>query len=352
MSGGPQLRMTARGAATLPRLLVAAAVLAVAALAGLWLAGVAAPGGAGGLAGPWNRLVVWIFEEQARFHRLLTGALGALRDREGGAALAASATLVGASFLYGVFHAAGPGHGKAVIGTYLLTQRRQLRRGIALAVASSFCQGLVALLLVYGLIGLAGWLPRDSGLAVSWSERLSFALVAGVGLLLALRALRALWRRGRASPAAEAAQEHRHAHHHGGAEGCPACAHGPSAAELARAGDWRSGLGIVLSVGLRPCSGALVVLVFARASGLDAAGIAAVAAVSAGTAITVSALAWLAVNARDLAGRVAERSERLAAGRAALLGELAGLAGGLVILALGLSLLEASFAPVHPLGLR
>lgn len=331
-----------------PLLALGALALVALTLGGLWLAGAFSPGSTG----PWSRLVFWILEQQNHFHRALTGELGALRGRQGPSALLASGALVGLAFLYGVFHAAGPGHGKAVIATYLLTQGQAMRRGIALAVASAFCQGLVALLLVYGLIGLAGWLPRESGVAVAWSERLSYLLVAGVGLLLLLRALRALWRRASSGGTGHAAGHAHHQRHDHGHEGCEACAHGPSAEQIARAGDWRASLAILLSVGLRPCSGAVVILVFARAVGLGWAGVAAVAAVSLGTAITVSALAWLAVHARELASRVAERSERLGRSRLMLLGEAAGLAGGLVILALGLSLLDSSFAPAHPLGLR
>ena len=65
-------------------------------------------------------------------------------------------------FLYGVLHAAGPGHGKAVLTTYLLTHRQQLQRGIVMGISAAMLQGISAVVLVYGLIGLAGWLPRET----------------------------------------------------------------------------------------------------------------------------------------------------------------------------------------------
>ncbi len=356
-SGGP-------GALVVPLLFVA--VLAGAALGGLWLAGALSAEGVRtpvGEIGAWDRLVAWILAQQAGFHRTLTGELEGLQGERGATAVLAAGALVAASFLYGVFHAAGPGHGKAVIATYLLTQRQEVRRGVALAAASSFCQGAVALVLVYGLVGIAGWLPRETGQAVAWSERLSFLLVGGVGLLLMLRAASGLWRLRRGPAEAGTCDSHHHhhrhrhhSHHHADDAGAhDDCGHLPSATQLAAARDWRADLGIVLSIGLRPCSGAIVVLVFARAVGLAWAGVASVFAVSLGTAVAVSLLAWLVVHARRSAVALAESSERLGRGglgRAArVAGLAAGLAGGLVILALGASLLSASFAPVHPLGL-
>lgn len=59
----------------------------------------------------------------------------------------------------------------------------------------------------------------------------------------------------------------------------------------------------MLAVGLRPCSGALIVLTFALLNGLYLGGILSVFAMSIGTAITVSALACLAVGAKDVAIR-------------------------------------------------
>jgi ABC-type nickel/cobalt efflux system permease component RcnA len=55
----------------------------------------------------------WINAYQQEFYRSLTGALKAMR--EDGSKLW---VLIGLSFAYGVFHAAGPGHGKAVIVLY------------------------------------------------------------------------------------------------------------------------------------------------------------------------------------------------------------------------------------------
>ena len=85
--------------------------------------------------------------------------------------------------------------------------------------------------------------------------------------------------------------------------------HGPEPAELAGPGGWRRGFGAILAVGLRPCSGAILVLVFALAQGLFWAGIAATFVMGLGTAITVATIAVMAVSAKDLARRLSAGRE-------------------------------------------
>ncbi len=284
--------------------------------------------------GPWDQAVAWLFEQQRLLHRQLAGHLHALAANG-----AAGWALAGVSLAYGVFHAAGPGHGKAVIATYLLTQESHLARGIGLAVSSALVQGVVAVVVVYGVLFVAGWLPRDARSAVAWSERLSFALLAMLGLFLAARAAARLAASFR--PAGITAIGSR-----GIGCGC-ATSLAPGQRHLARAADWRGRVAVVLSIGLRPCSGAVLVLVLANSMGLPWAGIGAVAAMSAGTAVTVAALAALTVGARRWAvSRLGRRT--VGVERAA---NAVGMVGGGIIAALAVSLLAASFGPVHPLGL-
>ena len=84
-------------------------------------------------------------------------------------------------------------------------------------------------------------------------------------------------------------------------------AHGPEPQELSGADGWRRGLSAVLAVGLRPCSGAIIVLVFALAQGLFWAGIVSTFVMGFGTAITVGSIATLAVGAKAVAKRVAQK---------------------------------------------
>ena len=83
----------------------------------------------------------------------------------------------------------------------------------------------------------------------------------------------------------------------------------PTPSELAGPGGWRRGFGAIFAVGIRPCSGAILVLVFALAQGLFWAGIAATFVMGLGTAITVATIAVIAVSAKDLARRLSGGSE-------------------------------------------
>lgn len=329
-------------------------------LGGLSVLALVAPGGAATLglteqaASLWQWLVGSIFLEQQALHRELAGAV-----REAGqAGIAAAWGLIAISFLYGVFHAAGPGHGKAILTTYLLAEGTEKRRGLLLAFASSMTQGAVAALVVYGLIYLVGLVPRDARAAMMWSERASFLLVMALGLWLLIRTLRQL--RGRAGSGHAHAHHHDHDHdhhdhgHHDHADHAhdhegPCCdhAHGPDLAGIREAISLRAGIGVVLSIGLRPCTGAILVLILAQAAGIAWAGLTAVFAMSLGTALAIAALAWATVGARDwISGLPAGTADF---GR--MLGLAAGIGGGLLLLALGADLFWSSFGAMHPLGL-
>lgn len=289
--------------------------------------------------------VAWMFAQQRTLHRELTAALRAL---EAATDVGAALWLIAASFVYGVFHAAGPGHGKAVLSAYLLTHPSRVRRGAALGIAASLLQGITAIVLVYGLIWLAGWGAADTAAAVSWSERLSYAMLAGMGVWLSLRAARSLAAQFRPN-AMPACGHHHHPEpqlHHGHDCGC-GCAHAPSADQIEEAGGVRAALGLALSIGLRPCSGAVLVLVFAYSLKIAWAGMLAAMAMAAGTALTVATLALVAVKARGLAARLAAGNGRAAA----RIGAAAALCGGLAVALLGGELLIHAFAQARPMGL-
>jgi nickel/cobalt transporter (NicO) family protein len=292
-----------------------------------------------GQAGPWERTTRWILATQRDLHRQLARAMETVQAAP---TAANTLALVLIGFLYGVFHAAGPGHGKAVITTYLLTHRQHLRRGLALSWASSLLQGLTAIALVLGVVVLAERMTRQALGQVRTLEMVSFALVAAVGAWLVFRALRGLYRlRGAARHA-----DHDH-HQPDRACGC-GHAHHVSPGQAARSEGLGAMIGTVVAVGIRPCTGAILVLAVANMLGLWLAGIAAVVAMSVGTAITVSVLAVLAVQARHWAGRVAA-GDGVGWQRA---GQMVALGGGLLIFALGVSLFGAGFStPAHPLGL-
>lgn len=296
--------------------LILLALLALAALVLLLL-------GQGGLQAMSLQLLAW----QRDLHRALTLAITEFSVTPSPAAWA---TLLGISFGYGVFHAAGPGHGKAVLTTYLLSQGGATRRALALSFAASLLQGLVAIGLVVVLVHGLGWVTRQAMGSVAWVEQASFLMVTLLGGWLCLRAIRQLRR-----PLAEPVHAHgRHGHHHHGHDS--ACCGGHHHVDPQQATDWRTALATVVAIGIRPCSGGVLLLGAATLLNQFAAGVAAVMVMALGTALTVSGLALASVMARGWAElQLGKQSGRWRMGR--LLG-WAALGGGLAIMALGISL--------------
>jgi nickel/cobalt exporter len=267
------------------------------------------PSEVGGFAG-------WILAKQAEFYRMLSGLIRAAKA-DGSAAY----TLLGISFLYGVFHAAGPGHGKAVISSYLVANNETWRRGIVLSFASAILQALSAIAIVGVVAALLGATAKAMGNTVRVIEIVSYALILLIGLRLLwvkgsafLRALRLNEGPHAHDRTHDHIHEHGHGHHHhhdhdhDHDHDASAWSHGhaPEPSELAGAHWLRRGLTAIVAVGLRPCSGAIIVLVFALAQGIFWIGVASTFVMGLGTAITVAAIATLAVAARELAGRLAK----------------------------------------------
>ncbi len=230
-------------------------------------------------------LLGWIFKQQQTFYGAMTNALGQLRA-DGNAFWVLSLI----SFLYGVFHAAGPGHGKVVISSYVLATESELKRGIGLSFASALMQAVTAVVFVL----FAALVLNMTSMRLSESANVlvigSYVLVILLGLWLIARKLFGFGH-----------SHHHHAHNHDHHDHAHHDDHVHMVTPKQMRGGWREVLGVVLAVGLRPCSGALVVLVFALSQGVLAAGIAAVFIMALGTALTVSALAIVAVGAKGAA---------------------------------------------------
>jgi ABC-type nickel/cobalt efflux system permease component RcnA/ABC-type uncharacterized transport system substrate-binding protein len=277
-----------------------------------------------GLLGDWT---VWIRALQTQFNRDLTESLKAFRD--GGAFW----WLGGISFLYGIVHAAGPGHGKVVISSYLVANEARIRRGVVIAFISAFAQAVVAV----GLIGVLAVILNMTSMAIDSTAKVfeagSFALVAALGVYLLVRKGGAAWSVMRGG---NAHAHHHHHHHHHGRDASPS----PQAGGVRAAGYFTGAATAIVSVGLRPCTGALVVLVFALSQGVFWAGVASTFVMALGTALTVAVLAALAVGAKNIARRFARGDSRR--GAQVMLG--LELAAALLITALGAVLFVGTVA--------
>jgi ABC-type nickel/cobalt efflux system permease component RcnA len=255
----------------------------------------------------------WLLDTQRSLQRQL--ALEVKEMKKGGNEWLAAGTLIGLSFLYGLFHAAGPGHGKAVISSYVVANRTTAKRGVILSFVASLAQALSAIGLVSVLaIGMnaAGVQIRQ---AVAQFEIASAVLVILTGVWLLFSQLRR-WV-PMLSPAMATAplhvgtapahhDHHHHGHGHAHGEDC-GCGHHHMPRPQDLEGDWsiRHAAAVVFAVGIRPCTGAILILIFALTQGMFWAGVAATFAMAFGTAIMVSALAVLAVGSREVAARYA-----------------------------------------------
>ena len=315
-------------------------------------------------------IVGWLLAKQSEFYREISASLRAAKS-DGSAVW----TLLTISFAYGIFHAAGPGHGKAVISSYLVANQETARRGIVLSFASALLQALVAVVIV----GISAWLLNLTAKTMCGAEKvieiLSYALIAAFGARLVwtkgggfMRALQPAQpvpamvlaahhdhgghghdhhhhdHHDHSHSHAHVAHDHGHSHdHHGHDHGhdhghvhdehC-GHSHGPMPSELAGPGGWRRGLGAIFAVGMRPCSGAILVLVFALAQGMFWAGIAATFVMGLGTAITVATIAVIAVSAKGLARRLSAGRE--GSGALVMRGIEFGAAGLVLLFGLGL----------------
>lgn len=196
-------------------------------------------------------------------------------------------------FTYGFVHAAGPGHGKLIIGGYGVGARVAARRLVGLAFASSLSQALTAVLFVYLALWAFGWgRTQMADLADKTMAPMSYALIASVGMWLMLRGLRKAWK----------LRQPVHDHHHNHAGGiCDSCghAHGPTPEQAASVSSFRDGFAVVLSIAIRPCTGAIFLLILTHGLGIMWAGIAGAFIMGLGTAVFTALVALAAVSARE-----------------------------------------------------
>ena len=276
----------------------------------------------------WEDPVLWVRDKQQEFYGSMSGALRNIRT---GSATTAAWTLMLLSFGYGIFHAAGPGHGKTVISAWLLATEHELKRGVVIAFLSSIIQAVVAIVLVSVLLLVVASAGKTAKDVAGFLESASYAMIGAMGLYL-------IWTALRPHGHHEHHDHHDHGHHHHGHaheehvhdEHC-GHVHVPEAKQVR--GEWSlaKAFSLAFAVGIRPCTGSLLVLILANALGIYWAGVASTLVMAAGTFLTVSIIAATAVYSKKLAMRLAAQDDKL-------LGWLAfalRLGGGLAIAGLG-----------------
>jgi len=309
----------------------------------LWLLALALAAGALTLWQYWPQILLQSAIWQKGLHQQMTQLLQQVKTAPG----QAGGLLVLFSLAYGVLHALGPGHGKVVITTFLATHPARLNITLRLTLLASLLQGSVAIVLVTLMLVVLQTSSRQLHLSSYWLEKGSYLLVIGLGIWIAVRALKTLFRQLRPrSPitirALRAAHQH-HAHC-----GC-GHAHLPDAQQVTEAVSVKTQLLLVASMGLRPCSGAIMMLLFSRVIGVYLWGVLSAVVMALGTALTISAIGLLVQRARTLAQRLGGESRT--ASTTALAMPLLALIGSALLIAAGLALWQSA-APGVGGGLR
>lgn len=261
---------------------------------------------------PLRSLAAWGFGLQRQLNGEMRGHLAALRD---GGGMQPALALMLAAFLYGVFHAIGPGHGKVVIGSWLVSRRARVAWGLGACALSALVQGLTAIAVVAVLAGAAALAPKDILAQAAWLEVASYGLIAAMGVVMGWNALRGRHSCGHDHGHHACCGHHHHHHDHG--DESP-----------------RTLWTMAAAIGFRPCSGAILVLLFTLANGMFWVGIAATLAMAVGVGLTVSGIGLSALGLNRLLDRGAARSRHAETLRQAL-----SLAGAAAVTLLGLALL-------------
>lgn len=265
---------------------------------------------------PWFDIQQWAAGEQRSFQNAMAGAL---RDIQAGKPLAIW-TLCSATAAYGFFHALGPGHGKVLIGGAALASGATLKRLSVLTVLSSLAQAATAILLVGSLVFVLQMRSADlADITEAWLAPISYAAIAAIGGVLIFRGARMWHQMGHINHAPDCSCGH---------------AHGPSVSEVGSLNSTRDALALIGSIALRPCTGALFVLVIAARFDAFVAGCLAVITMGLGTAAFNLTVATSGVFARKLAGLGVRGRD----GLQALLATLH-VIGGIVIMSLSVGLL-------------
>ncbi|MGE1069310.1 nickel/cobalt transporter [Pantoea agglomerans] len=282
----------------------------------------------------WPQILMQSVLWQKDLHRQMTQLLQQVAEQPHQAGI----SLVIFSLLYGVLHALGPGHGKVVIATFLATHPTRVKTSIRLTLLASLLQGSVAIVLVTVMLLLLKTSSRQLHLSSFWLEKGSYLLVIGLGVMIGYRALRSLWRTLRPHPAPvfRAFKPH---HQHDDQCGC-GHAHLPTPQQMSGNLSVKTQLLVVVSMGLRPCSGAIMMLLFAKVIDVYGWGVISAAVMALGTALTISAIGLLVQQARTVAQRLAQPG--VTAGMTRLLIPALALTGSLILIVAGIALWQSA----------
>ncbi|MBY3790461.1 nickel/cobalt transporter [Photobacterium carnosum] len=248
--------------------------------------------------------------------------------------ITAAYSLVGLSFLYGIFHSLGPGHGKMIVTTYLATNPAKIKASLIMTVVSAFVQAVVAITLVSILLVFFKSSMRQVNDAADQFISYSFMAMLLLGVIVIYRSLKQAWQLRKAL-----------LHHHDHGDNCR-CGHKhfANADEINQATSLREYIVIIFSIGIRPCTGAILVLLFANMVGLYWLGVISAILMAVGTALTTSAIALLTLSGKKIVSRYLATNDR----QRTMTSIILKLFGGVLLVLLGLLLLNGHSYGMSP----
>tara|TARA_B100001059_G_scaffold224258_1_gene250131 strand:- start:552 stop:1667 length:1116 start_codon:yes stop_codon:yes gene_type:complete len=336
----------------------------------------------------WPSLVISSIQWQREVNSELADLLYDAKSNPWGA----GSYLIGFSFIYGMLHSLGPGHGKVIVSTYLATHPTKAKASLVLTVVSALLQALVAILLVSVLIWGFSASMRVVNDKANMFVSLSFALVAIVGALICWKALKNIYSTmrkpklkvkaittlatdtssvmsvrpsisvqspiaPRSSVSADSAilnptnalqpVEHAHADHSHTDCGC-GHQHVADPEAINKASTIREYAGIIVTIGVRPCTGAIMVLLFANMVGLYWMGVLSALAMAVGTALTTSLIAMMTLTGKHLVKRYLAAGNKKGNGSLKVTGHYLQLLGGLLLIVIGLLLMNGQGGGMSP----
>lgn len=226
-------------------------------------------------------------------------------------------SILSLTFIYGMIHAAGPGHGKSIIFSYLVGKKDpQIKRTLALCWFVPVAQGLSAMAVIYGIYYLSlGSLVSTFQKASRHANLISFSLILGIGIALLTIKIRSI-------------QQHKKH------------AKDEDSKDVKR----RSNLPLILTLGVTPCPGVMILLTFLLAMRLNELAIFLVAAMTAGMAVTISFIGiFTAYSKKKLLQTIEKKGKKLHQ-----IEDILEITGALLLVTLGAVLLIGHLQ-LHPL---
>lgn len=265
----------------------------------------------------WPQILVTSIQAQKQLYGQFSALLSAAKQHD----VIAGVVLIGVSFLYGLLHSLGPGHGKVIMSTYVATHPTKVKLSLTLTLISALLQALVAILLVSVLLLVFSASMKVINYTATQFIQLSFFAILLLGLGI-------VWRNIRLLQQDLKAQKHKHTHTHN----C-SCGHSHSAdaSQVNAAASLREYVGVILSIGLRPCSGAIMVLLFASMLDIYWLGMLSAVAMAFGTALTTSIIALMTISGKKILSVYSQKHRDTKQSMAGFYSHMLAIFGGVIL---------------------